>query len=99
MMRGCDQTKYGLLMKNLAMEYSLNHDDYPKTMTAATDVLVNYPFDKEYYERKQKQRERNRKQREKEKERKKERKMTKMEHSSHNKIGIAAIAAAVKSIP
>ena len=29
MMRGCDQTKYGLLMKNLAMEYSLNHDDYP----------------------------------------------------------------------
>ena len=54
-MHGCDQTKYELLMKNLAMEYSLNHDDYPKTMTAATDVLANYPFDKEYYERKQKQ--------------------------------------------
>ena len=59
------------------MEYSLNHDDYPKTMTAATDVLANYPFDKEYYERKQKQQERdhNRKEREKEKKKNKENKI------------------------
>ena len=43
-------------------------------MTAATDVLANYPFDKEYYERKQKQRECDRKQQEKEKEKKRKEK-------------------------
>lgn len=72
MMRRCDQTKYGSLMKNLAMEYSLNHDDYPKTMTVQTDVLANYPFDKEYYERKQKQQERDHNRQEREKEKKKD---------------------------
>ena len=41
-------------------------------MTAATDVLVNYPFDKEYYERKQKQQERDRNRQEREKEKKKD---------------------------
>ena len=96
MMRGCDQTKYGSLMKNLAMEYSLNHDVYPKTMTAATDVLANYPFDKEYYERKQKQQERDRKQQEKEKEKK--RKETKIVgHNLHNKTDIAVTVVVVKN--
>ena len=83
MMRGCNQTKYGLLMKNLAMEYSLNHDNYPKTMTAATDVLASYPFDKEYYERKQKQQEHDRNRQEREKDKKKD-KENKTQHAQQD---------------
>ena len=40
-----DQAKYGSLNKSLVSQFSMGIDQYPKTVTAATDVLSNHRFD------------------------------------------------------
>ena len=45
LMRGTDQNRYGSLMKGLSQQYSLGNDQYPKTITAATDVLSNHKLE------------------------------------------------------
>ena len=43
--RNSDQAKYGSLMSGLISQYSMDHDQYPKTVTAATDVLSSHRHD------------------------------------------------------
>src|SRR5210317_308397 len=54
LMRGADQAKYGSLMKNLCEQFSLDNDQYPKTLVMATDVLSNHKLDQKYYDNKKK---------------------------------------------
>ena len=63
MMRGCDHSKYGTLMKGFVSQYSTKNDQYPKSMTDATDVMSLHPFDQAYYDRQKRARERNKKNR------------------------------------
>ena len=56
--QGCDQSKYGSFTKNLQAQYSLNNDQYPKTLTAAVDALNQHRYDPKYFESKKKDRER-----------------------------------------
>ena len=58
MMRGSDNSKYGSLMKGLVSQYSMKHDQYPKTMTDAVDVLSKHSFDQAFYDRNKRARER-----------------------------------------
>ncbi|WP_371070120.1 hypothetical protein, partial [Salmonella enterica] len=51
-----DQNKYGSLIKNLAQQQSLKNDQYPKTLTAAAEVLMEHPWDAKYSEIKKKRR-------------------------------------------
>ena len=55
--KGCDQTKYGTVVKGFASQFSLGNDQYPKTMNAVTDVLSNHRFDSRFYEVRDKRRE------------------------------------------
>ena len=45
LMRGSDHGKYGSLMLGLSSQYSMGHDQYPKDIVAATDVLSSHKFD------------------------------------------------------
>jgi hypothetical protein len=40
-----DNTKYGSLMNNLKQQQSLKHDQYPKTIADASNVLNSHKFD------------------------------------------------------
>ena len=40
-----DKTKYGTVIKNLAAQFSLGNNQYPKSITAASYVLSNHPHD------------------------------------------------------
>ena len=44
-MEQSDQTKYGSLMVNLSSQHSLSNDQYPRTMSQATNVLSNHRHD------------------------------------------------------
>ncbi|MGC8546006.1 MAG: hypothetical protein ACP5NR_08720, partial [Athalassotoga sp.] len=45
LIRGSNQNKYGSLTKNFISQYSLGNDQYPRTITMATDVLLNHQLD------------------------------------------------------
>ena len=44
--KNSDQQKYGSILQGLTGQYSMGHDRFPKTVTAATDILSNHRFDK-----------------------------------------------------
>jgi hypothetical protein len=44
-MENADQNKYGLVLKGLTEQYSLDQDHYLKTINHATNVLSNHKFD------------------------------------------------------
>lgn len=46
LIQNSDQSKYGMLVKGLISQFSMGNNQYPKTITAATDVLSNHHFDK-----------------------------------------------------
>ena len=50
MMCGCDHSKYGTLMKGFVSQYSKKNNQYPKSMTDATDVMSLHPFNQAYYD-------------------------------------------------
>jgi hypothetical protein len=58
LIRFADPNKYGSLQKHLASQYSLGHDQYPKTILLATDALSQHRFDPKYYEVQKKNRDR-----------------------------------------
>jgi hypothetical protein len=63
LIRGSDQTEYGSLLKVLKVfvsHFSLGSDQYPKTLTTATDVLSNHKIDQRCYDNKKKNRQRSR---------------------------------------
>ena len=45
LMRNSNQTKYGSLMDGLVLQYLMDHNQYPKTIIGATDVLGNHRYD------------------------------------------------------
>ena len=45
MLKNSDQAKYGSLLTGLVSQYSMGHNQYPKTIIAATDVLSNHRHD------------------------------------------------------
>ena len=49
-----DQNKYGSLIKSLAQQQSLKNSQYPKTLTAASEVLMEHQWDAKYLEIKRK---------------------------------------------
>src|SRR5210317_2487808 len=49
--KGSNPVKYGTLHKNLISQFSLGNDQYPKTITAATDVLSNHRIDQKFYDK------------------------------------------------
>ena len=42
-LKNSDYRKYGSLMKGFRTQYSLGNNQYPKSLTAAADVLTNHP--------------------------------------------------------
>ena len=50
LLKGSDYNKYGSLIKGFTTQYSLGNDQYPKTVTAAVDVLSNHKLDAKFYE-------------------------------------------------
>ena len=52
-----DSNKYGSLIKNLAQQQSLKNTQYPKTLTAAAEVLMEHHWDQEYFDAKKKRKE------------------------------------------
>ncbi len=44
-MENSDQAKYGLLLRGLKSQKSLGHDQYPKSISEANNVLSNHNFD------------------------------------------------------
>ena len=42
LIRNSNQAKYGSLKSGLISQYSMGHDQYPKTIMAATDILLNH---------------------------------------------------------
>jgi hypothetical protein len=52
-----DSNKYGTIIKNLAQQQSLKNTQYPKTITAAAEVLMEHPWDPKYNEVRKKRRE------------------------------------------
>ena len=55
-LNNADKSKYGSLLATLAESFSLGTDNYPKTITAATDALSAHPFDQAWRDKKKKQR-------------------------------------------
>jgi len=55
--QGCGQTKHGSFTKNLQAQFSLNNDQYPKTLAAAVDALNQHRCDPKYFESKKKDQE------------------------------------------
>jgi hypothetical protein len=46
-----DKKKYGSIMNGLSTQYSLNNDQYPKSLIEAVNVLSNHKFDANYFNR------------------------------------------------
>ena len=44
--------KYGTLQDKLAADFAMGNDNYPKTISAATDILSSHKFDPKYWETK-----------------------------------------------
>ena len=55
--------RYRSIKKKLQQEYSLNNDQWPKTLAAAVEILSQHKFDDAWSEHKKKQSARNREQR------------------------------------
>ena len=49
--KNSDSSKYGSLMEGFVTQYSLGHNQYPTTMSGATDVLSQHKYDERYYEK------------------------------------------------
>ena len=60
-----DSTKYGSLIKNLAQQQSLKNSQYPKSLTAASEVLLEHQWDAKYYETRKNRKDKERRDREK----------------------------------
>ena len=45
-LQNADKNKYGSILKGMIQQYSLDNNQFPKSMTKAMDVLANHPFDK-----------------------------------------------------
>ena len=45
LMRNSDQKKHGSLLEGLSTQYSMNDNQYPTTITKATDILANHKHD------------------------------------------------------
>jgi hypothetical protein len=45
LIRNSDQAKYGTVMNGLVSQFSMQNNQCPKTVTAATDILSNHRFD------------------------------------------------------
>jgi hypothetical protein len=54
LIHGTDQTKYGSLQKGFVSQFLLGNDQYPKSITAAIDVLSNHKIDQRYYDNQKK---------------------------------------------
>ena len=52
-----DNTKYGSIIKALAQQQSLKNTQYPKTVTAASQVLMEHTWDQKYHDEKKKRKE------------------------------------------
>jgi hypothetical protein len=63
LIRGADPNKYGSMQKNLASQFSLGNDQYPKTIVLATDALSQHRIDPKFYEIQKKNRENQKSQR------------------------------------
>ena len=59
-----DSTKYGTIIKGLAQQQSLKNTQYPKTLTAASEVLMEHTWDATYQENKKKKKEQSNKDKE-----------------------------------
>ena len=46
LIRNSDQSKYGTLMNGLVSQFSMENNQYPKTIMGATDILSSHKFDK-----------------------------------------------------
>ena len=55
-LKGCDQNKYGSVLKGLANQYALGNDQYPRRIMAATDVLSNHKLDQKFFDLRKKSR-------------------------------------------
>ena len=44
LIRNSDQAKYGTVMKRLVLQFSMQNNQYPKSITAVTDILSNHRF-------------------------------------------------------
>jgi hypothetical protein len=54
LIRGSNQTKYGSLLKGFVSQFSLGNEQYPKTITTATDVLSNHKINQRFYDNQKK---------------------------------------------
>ena len=45
LIRNSDKNKYGSVIHGLVSQYSMEHDQYPKSLIAATDILANHRHD------------------------------------------------------
>ena len=52
-----DNTKYGTIIKALAQQQSLKNSQYPKTVTAASQVLMEHTWDQKYHDEKKRKNE------------------------------------------
>ena len=50
-LRNADQSKYGSMLKELKHQQALKNDQYPKTLTNATEVLSSRSFDQGYHKK------------------------------------------------
>ena len=57
MLEGADKLKYGEMLKDLAHDYSLKHNQYPKTLEDAITALKAHKFDDKYHAEKKKKKE------------------------------------------
>jgi len=57
LLQNADKNKYGSLLKDLNKQFSLGHNQFPKTISAAVDVLSQHPFDQKFHDNKRKQKE------------------------------------------
>ena len=51
-LENANSKKYGSLMSNFKMQYSLGNDQYPKKLNKANDALATHTWDKSYGEKK-----------------------------------------------
>jgi hypothetical protein len=66
LLKNSDPLKFGSVLKGLQSQYSLGNAQYPKTLTAAIDVLSNHKLDRAFYDnrnrKKKEQQQRNKEQ-------------------------------------
>ena len=60
-LRNCDRDKYGSVIQGMESQYSMGHDQFPRQVTLATDILANHKFDSYKMNNKTKRHDHNRK--------------------------------------